>query len=309
VTIHQLDPNKSNTEHKQIVKETGKNPTPPPYLIDMKLGAGVFSEVFSAVTKEGSPFALKRISKTNPKFNWKMVLREINAGKKLNHKGIVRFKDHFETSSNVYLVIEYFEGKDLYSLMEQMDFRPFDERIAKHLFRQIVKALEYCHSKGICHRDIKLENVLVDETGRLKLIDFGLCGGTANKCDDFVGTADYAAPEVLLRRPYDGRAADVWSAGVMLYALLCGEFPFDVDELLRCLTHNCLPDLSWGVDNPYYQPLSPHARSLLESIFVVDPTARPTLKDLRKHEWLKGDKKVDDSLCKTFLHLTVSNRV
>eukprot|EP01119_Soliformovum_irregulare_P005736 TRINITY_DN1748_c0_g1_i1.p1 TRINITY_DN1748_c0_g1~~TRINITY_DN1748_c0_g1_i1.p1 ORF type:complete len:352 (+),score=97.58 TRINITY_DN1748_c0_g1_i1:126-1181(+) len=308
VTVRQMVEATLAVEENKV-KETGKNPTPPPYELDIKLGAGVFSEVFSAISKDGGPFALKRISKRNPKFNWKMVLREINAGKKVHHKGIVRFRDHFETSNNVYLVMDYFDGKDLYTMMEQTEFRPLDEQVARHLFRQLIKAVEYCHSKGVCHRDIKLENVLVNADGQLKMIDFGLCAVQSDGlCTDYVGTADYAAPEVLRREPYNGFKADVWSCAVFLYAILYGEFPFDLDEFLRCIKVGMLPELSWGVDNPAFTKASDSAKNFVMSMFVIDPAKRPTIKELKKHEWINADKKFDSALCAPLFQIAVSGR-
>jgi len=288
------------------VEETKFNPNPSPYEIDIKLGSGVFSEVFSAITNDGGPYALKRISKKNPKFSWKLVLREIAAGKKLQHKGIVRFRDHFETSNNVYIVMDYFAGKDLYTLMEQTEFRPLDEPLARHLFRQLIEAIGSAHQEGVCHRDIKLENVLVNSDCDLKVIDFGLCAVQADGyCSDYVGTADYAAPEVLLREPYNGFKADVWSCGVFLYAILYGEFPFDLDEFLAEIKESRLPELSWGIDNPSFKGASDAARQFLELIFTVDPKKRPSIAELQAHPWVQTEEPVE-KLCAPFFEMAVS---
>jgi len=290
------------------VEETKFNTNPSPYEIDIKLGSGVFSEVFSAISNEGGPFALKRIAKKNPKFSWKLVLREIAAGKKLQHKNIVRFRDHFETANNVYLVQDYFAGKDLYSLMEQSEFRPLDEPLARHLFRQLIDAIGYGHREGVCHRDIKLENVLVNAQCELRVIDYGLCAVQADGyCSDYVGTADYAAPEVLLREPYNGFKADVWSCGVFLYAILYGEFPFDLDEFLVCIKEGSLPQLSWGNDNPAFKFASETAKEFLQAIFTVDPSKRPTIEELQKHPWLQGPEENIENLCAPFFEMAVSS--
>jgi len=290
------------------MEETKFNPNPSPYEIDIKLGSGVFSEVFSAISDEGGPFALKRIAKKNPKFSWKLVLREIAAGKKLQHKNIIRFRDHFETSNNVYLVMDYFAGKDLYSLMEQSEFRPLDEPLAKHLFRQLIDAIGYSHQEGVCHRDIKLENVLVNPQCDLRVIDYGLCAVQSDGyCSDYVGTADYAAPEVLLREPYNGFKADVWSCGVFLYAILYGEFPFDLDEFLVAIKEGLLPQLSWGTDNPAFKSASDSAKEILQAIFTVNPLNRPTIDQLKAHPWLQTPEENIEKLCAPFFEMAVSS--
>jgi len=289
------------------VEETKFNQNPSPYEIDIKLGSGVFSEVFSAITNDGGPYALKRIAKKNPKFSWKLVLREIAAGKKLQHKGIVRFRDHFETANNVYIVMDYFQGRDLYSLMEQTDFRPLDEPLVRHLFKQLIDAIGYAHQEGVSHRDIKLENVLVNAACDLKVIDFGLCAVQADGyCSDYVGTADYAAPEVLMREPYNGFKADVWSCGVFLYAILYGEFPFDLDEFLQEIKEGNLPELSWGAENPAFKSASDDAKNIIQQIFTVDPKKRPTIAELKQHAWFQTEDNVE-KLCAPFFEMAVSS--
>jgi serine/threonine protein kinase len=143
-----------------------------------RIGEGVFGEVYMAKLKDSSSeqqFALKKLSKNHPKFRQMSVFREINAGRLLDHNSVIHFEENFETSSSIYLVMEYFAGYDLYTTLEERNYKPYSELTSKEIFKQLVDAVMHCHGKGIVHRDIKLENILMDKYGNTKLIDFGLC--------------------------------------------------------------------------------------------------------------------------------------
>jgi len=176
--------------------------------------------------------AVKRLDKINWRFNKKRLQSELKAGKILSHDGVVKVLHHYEKIRHHYLVMEFIEGPSLIELMEERDFEPMEESVARDIFRQLAEALFYCHSKGVAHRDIKLDNVLITRSGKVKLIDFGLCElDASNKlCRDAVGSLEYCAPEVLQGKPHSALAADVWSCGVVLFALLFGEFPFSEEE-------------------------------------------------------------------------------
>ena len=146
----------------------------------------------------------------------------------MNHPNIVKIFEAFETEDNVYLVMEYVGGGSLHSLLKEQSDRRLQEEDAKRLFKQIMTALQYCHRKSITHRDIKLENILLDEHRNVKLIDFGFstCIPNDKKIKMFCGTPSYMAPEIVRRDEYAGPPADVWASGVLLYALTNGCFPF-----------------------------------------------------------------------------------
>lgn len=161
------------------------------------------------------------------------------------------------------------------------------ESEARYFFRQIIAALAYIHSKGYAHRDLKPENLLLDDNQCLKLIDFGLCakpkGGMENFLTTCCGSPAYAAPELIAGKSYLGAEADLWSMGVLLYALLCGYLPFDDDNinlLYKKIQSGKYESPSW---------LSPESTQLLSELLQVDPKRRLTMQQLIYHQWvMKG---------------------
>lgn len=146
----------------------------------------------------------------------------------MNHSNIVKIFEAFETENHVYLVMEYVAGGSLHSYLKDQPNRRLDEEEAKRIFKQIMTALQYCHRKSIAHRDIKLENILLDENKNVKLIDFGFstCIPNDKKIKMFCGTPSYMAPEIVMKEEYAGPPADIWASAVLLYALMNGCFPF-----------------------------------------------------------------------------------
>ena len=138
-----------------------------------------------------------------------------------------------ETDSKIFMVLEYCPGGELFDYI--VDRERLSESESRAFFRQIVAAVAYIHESGYAHRDLKPENILIDEEQQLKLIDFGLCanpkGGITSILETCCGSPAYAAPELVSGRNYLGSEADIWSMGVLLYALLCGFLPFDDENI------------------------------------------------------------------------------
>lgn len=210
--------------------------------------------------------------------------REIAVMKLLEHDNIVRLFDVWENSNELYLIMEYVEGGELFHYVEQRRGLPEDKTII--IFRQIVAALLYCHRMHICHRDLKPENILLDPIKlTVKLIDFGMAALQADGklLSTPCGSPHYAAPEVVSARPYDGKQADVWSCGVILYVMLTGTTPYnygqegDIRTLFR--------DIAKA---KYYMPpeLSMEAQDLIRRIFIPDPKRRITMDGLWDHPLL-----------------------
>jgi len=248
----------------------------------------VFGQVFVGTltaNPKGKQFALKKLSKSHPKFRKSSVLREIQAGKLLSHPSIIHFEETFETSSSVYLVMEYFPSDDIFSILEDRDFVPFQESEARAIFRQLVSALAHAHDKGVAHRDIKLENILMDKKNNIRLIDFGLCDFVLDSSNhkkfsiDSVGSPAYIAPEIIMGRSYDAFQADVWSTGVVLFALLYGRFPFSPGQF-KNLVDGHLVQLEFPETE-----VSEQAKQLLSGMLTVQSTARHTLETVIEHPW------------------------
>jgi serine/threonine protein kinase len=187
-------------------------------------------------------------------------------------------------------VLELITGGELFDKI--VSEGRFSEDTARFYFRQLVDGVFYCHQNGVCHRDLKPENLLLDENGDLKISDFGLSalydGGEgensrASLLHTTCGTPNYVAPEVLADKGYDGRAADVWSIGVILYVLLAGFLPFDeptMSALFRKIQKAEFSYPSW---------FTPRVKTLLNKILVSDPTQRITLADIMQEEWFTNE--------------------
>ncbi|EOA92930.1 Maternal embryonic leucine zipper kinase [Anas platyrhynchos] len=180
------------------------------------------------------------------------------------------------------LALGYCPGGELFDYIISKD--RLSEEEARVFFRQIVSAIAYVHSEGYAHRDLKPENLLIDEEHNLKLIDFGLCakpkGGLDYHLNTCCGSPAYAAPELIQGKAYIGSEADIWSMGVLLYALLCGFLPFDDDNVMavyRRIMRGKYTIPKW---------LSPSSTLLLSQMLQVDPKKRITVKHLLSHPWL-----------------------
>ncbi|XP_040976860.1 maternal embryonic leucine zipper kinase isoform X3 [Aquila chrysaetos chrysaetos] len=200
------------------------------YELHETIGTGGFAKVKLArhlLTAE--KVAIKIMDKAALGDDLPRVKIEIDAMKNLSHQHICRLYQVIETSKKIFMVLEYCPGGELFDYIISKD--RLSEEEARVFFRQIVSAIAYVHGKGYAHRDLKPENLLIDKEHNLKLIDFGLCakpkGGLDYHLNTCCGSPAYAAPELIQGKAYIGSEADIWSMGVLLYALLCGFLPFD----------------------------------------------------------------------------------
>eukprot|EP01119_Soliformovum_irregulare_P001563 TRINITY_DN1126_c0_g1_i1.p1 TRINITY_DN1126_c0_g1~~TRINITY_DN1126_c0_g1_i1.p1 ORF type:complete len:263 (+),score=61.82 TRINITY_DN1126_c0_g1_i1:95-883(+) len=247
------------------------------------IGNGSTASVELVTDPQGGIYVMKTIQKGNKKVCPTNVQREIKAGQRLkNHPGIVAVTRSSEEKTCVKLLMDYVHGRNLKQITQQRNGRPMDEKTVKSIFEQVVDAVAFMHSKGVAHRDIKLENIMLSTDGKVKIIDFGMCQTMwSARCTDHVGSYQYCAPEVLDRkRNYNGYMADVWSLGVVLYALLFGQLPFSSSDFREMKTAQHL-DL--------YIPstkVSASAQNLLREMLQVDPLKRITMKNIALHDWL-----------------------
>ncbi|EXB63558.1 Serine/threonine-protein kinase SRK2E [Morus notabilis] len=160
---------------------------------------------------------------------------------------------------------------------------------ARFFFQQLISGVSYCHAMQVCHRDLKLENTLLDGSPapRLKICDFGYSKSSVlhSQPKSTVGTPAYIAPEVLLKKEYDGKIADVWSCGVTLYVMLVGAYPFEDPEEPKNFRKTIHRILKVQYSVPDYVHISPECRHLISRIFVADPAQRITIPEIRNHEW------------------------
>ncbi|KAH9712911.1 serine/threonine-protein kinase SAPK1 [Citrus sinensis] len=183
--------------------------------------------------------------------------------------------------------MEYAAGGELFERI--CNAGRFSEDEARYFFQQLISGVSYCHSMQICHRDLKLENTLLDgsKAPRLKICDFGYSKSSVlhSQPKSTVGTPAYIAPEVLSRKEYDGKIADVWSCGVTLYVMLVGAYPFEDPEDPRNFKTTIQRILSVHYSIPGYVRVSLECRHLLSRIFVADPEKRITIPEIQKHPW------------------------
>ncbi|KAJ7816621.1 Pkinase-domain-containing protein [Mycena leptocephala] len=202
--------------------------------------------------------------------------REIVVMKLIDHPNIMRLYDVWETSTELYLILEYVKGGELFEHLCKKGRLPTEEALG--YFQQIITAIDYCHQFNIAHRDLKPENILLDEDFNVKIADFGMAAWQANgMLSTSCGSPHYAAPEIVSAKAYNGSAADIWSCGVILHALLAGRLPFDDEDL--CVL---LEKVKEGVfDMP--NDIDPLAQDLIKKMLTANVEDRITMADVLLH--------------------------
>ncbi|XP_049315117.1 serine/threonine-protein kinase BRSK2 isoform X3 [Bactrocera dorsalis] len=253
-----------------------------PYRLEKTLGKGQTGLVKLGVhCVLGRKVAIKIINREKLSESVLMkVEREIAIMKLIDHPHVLGLSDVYENKKYLYLILEHVSGGELFDyLVKKGRLTPKE---ARKFFRQIISALDFCHSHSICHRDLKPENLLLDEKNNIKIADFGMASlqPAGSMLETSCGSPHYACPEVIRGEKYDGRRADVWSCGVILYALLVGALPFDDDNLRQLLEK-----VKRGVFHiPHFVP--PDCQSLLRGMIEVNPDRRLTLSEINRHPWV-----------------------
>ncbi|KAF9764848.1 putative serine/threonine-protein kinase KIN1 like protein [Nosema granulosis] len=208
------------------------------------------------------------------------IFRETIMSVLISHPYIARLKDFLYSHSHFFLIFEYIKGKQMYDLI--VNEGELDEREARRYFRQLVSAIDYIHRNSIVHRDLKIENILVDEHGNVKLIDFGLSNFYDNKMllNTFCGSLYFAAPELLMGHRYCGPEIDIWSLGVVLYVLLNGCVPFDDKDVVN------LQGKIKEADFEFKKHLSEEVKQLILGMLQPNPSSRFTLDHIISSAWL-----------------------
>ena len=256
------------------------------YKIGRILGRGAFGKVNLALhILSGYLVAMKSFNKNKKNFPIHKIKNEINIMKKLrNHKGIVKLLEAFENDNYYFIIMENVIGGNLLSAINKMGRLP--ESLARNIFRQLMETIKYIHSKGIVHRDIKPDNILLNLNNNIKLCDFGVSKEIKKGLLllDSCGTPAFLAPEILLDDPYDPFMTDIWSCGVVLYVMVSGFFPFaGINETQ--LHENILNGTFHRINN-----VSNELMDLINKILEFNPKKRINVDEILNHPWLKLEK-------------------
>ncbi|XP_023761348.2 serine/threonine-protein kinase SRK2G [Lactuca sativa] len=256
------------------------------YEVVKDLGAGNFGVARLLRHKETKDLVAMKYIERGQKID-ENVAREIINHRSLRHPNIIRFKEVVLTPTHLAIVMEYAAGGELFDRI--CTAGRFSEDEARYFFQQLISGVSFCHSMQICHRDLKLENTLLDgsRAPRLKICDFGYSKSSLlhSRPKSTVGTPAYIAPEVLSRREYDGKLADVWSCGVTLYVMLVGGYPFEDPADPKNFRKTISRIMSIQYKIPDYVHISQECKQLLSRIFVANPSRRITIKEIKNHPW------------------------
>ncbi|KQK07055.1 hypothetical protein BRADI_2g32587v3 [Brachypodium distachyon] len=260
------------------------------YELGRTLGHGTFAKVHHARSlMSNHSVAIKVIDKEKVMRVGMIdqIKREISIMRLVRHPNIVQLHEVMASKTKIYFVMEHVRGGELFSKVAKGRLK---EEVARKYFQQLIGAIDFCHSRGVYHRDLKLENLLLDDTDNLKVSDFGLSALRESQRPDGLlhttcGTPSYVAPEIINNKGYDGVKADVWSCGIILFVLLAGYLPFhdsNIMEMYRKIGKGEFKSPHW---------FSCDVRRLLAKLLDPNPDTRITIEKLVEHPWFMKEYK------------------
>lgn len=251
----------------------------------LPVGKGAFGKVYKArsLTDEDTLFAIKWVDirgMSAKKVN--EISNEVQILNSLDHPNIVKYYEIYEDNSSLYIVMEQCQGKTIYDKIASGE-KIFEQDVCK-IAQQLLRAVNHCNTNGVIHRDIKLENVIVDDFGNPKLIDFGLSkSATANQIlKSMAGTPYYMAPEILSGKSYNEKV-DIWSLGVVFYTMLWGYRPFDGDNAHQVF--EAVKEGKYKSTGKTWAKVSYDARDLISRMLTVNPKKRISAQKALDHPW------------------------
>ena len=267
-------------------------------LAKQTLGSGSYSKVkfaFCMNNYKVSKVAVKIIDRAKaPKdFQARFLPRELEIWPKMKHANIIRMTDMFEDSHRVYMVLEFAENGDVLRYIQRSG--AIKEQLARIWIRQVCDAVRYLHDQDITHRDLKLENLLLDSAYNIKICDFGFVKDECMKdlSKTYCGSKSYASPEILRGEPYDPKKSDIWAIGVILYIFVTGKMPFDESKG----NHGVLEEQK-KLNFPWhkFKNVTPEGKSLILWLFQANYQDRPDIHIVMSTEWMLEEMREEDDV-------------
>ncbi|OQS04588.1 kinase [Thraustotheca clavata] len=269
------------------------------YFVEGVIARALYGQVLLCRNDKGTKSAVKRVdvcsqtrSSMDSSDDFQLIRDEIEAEKNVNlvlkryrHRNVVAMEDHFEIDGYQHFVFEYCSNGELFEVLRQSKTSQFCEVRALHYFRQIVAGVHHMHRHGYAHRDLSLENILLDKDNICKICDFGLAVRIPGVAQDHVGKLNYMAPEVHAGGVYDPAKIDVWSLGMMLFIMISGvplvDVPSAVDRRFSILKKYGVEAIinMWEMDNLF----STQVIDLLQSMLTVNPIKRVSISQVRSY--------------------------
>mmetsp|Transcript_33040 Transcript_33040/g.83348 ORF Transcript_33040/g.83348 Transcript_33040/m.83348 type:complete len:319 (+) Transcript_33040:515-1471(+) len=257
------------------------------YYLEEIVGCGAFAVVQRAVCKEtGTAWAVKKF---NAGTSRDAILKEIHILSQLDHANVLRPREYFDDDAGVALITELLVGEHLLECVA--DRGSYAEDDCRQIARNVLSALAHCHAKGVVHRDLKLENLVLScnlDPCSIKIVDFGLSGQLLESepfLTESCGTPACTAPEVLQRNASYGSSPDVWSVGCLIFTLLSGAPPFQA-RVLKSLVRD-IRQGAFSMQDPAWELVSDSAKEFVKLLLQVEPKKRPTALAALEHSWLQ----------------------
>lgn len=256
------------------------------YEMGKTIGRGTFAKVYhgtNLATQESVAIKVMKTEQVKKQGLMEQIKREISVMRLVRHPNIVQLKEVMASKTKIFFIMEYIQGGELFAKITE---GRVTEDLARKYFRQLISAVDFCHSRGVYHRDLKPENLLLDENGDLKVSDFGLSalrdeGDSQGLLHTRCGTPAYVAPEILRKRGYDGAKSDVWSCGVVLFVLICGYLPFDDENVMKMYRKIFTAEFRFP---PW---VSIEVKRLISRVLVTDPEKRISVSSIMRTSWFR----------------------
>jgi len=247
------------------------------YVITNEIDGGCYGSMYT-ITKNNITYAIKVVIKQQLIDSEIDIENEIQIHSSLKHPNIVELYEHFTDEDYIFMILEYFPT-DLYKHMQKLPDKRIDEINAAKYLRPVIDATIYCHANDVIHRDLKPDNVLLNDDGIVKICDFGWSVKSKEPQTRLCGTLNYLCPQMIKKESYDYKC-DIWCIGVLMYEMICGNAPFD--ENINAKTYKRIKKCDLKI--PDY--VTPDATDLLQKILVVNPNDRLSLEEILKHPWV-----------------------